>query len=124
VSRNGLHSRVCIAMNLLTIKMHGESWLRTNRLRYGAGVTLGSLSHNLTRLLQDLIGSILDTIGSSYDSPQPEKVREGMVCFGATLLHDSRLPLAFVEHPAERDPRNGQEDSCACYLQHAQAPDA
>ncbi|KAG2046554.1 hypothetical protein BDR06DRAFT_1025472 [Suillus hirtellus] len=27
---------------------------------------------------KDLIGSILDTIGSSYDSPQPEKVREGM----------------------------------------------
>lgn len=104
-----------------------DAWrklVKDQQTKVWAGVTLGSLSRNLTRLSQDLIGSVLDNIGSSHDSPQPERVREGMVCFEATLLHDSHLPLSFVEYPAERGPRNGQKDSCACYLQHAQAPDA
>jgi hypothetical protein len=45
-----------------------------------------SLSLKLTGVLQDLIQSILDTIGCSLDGQQPEHVRQGVVCFKMSLL--------------------------------------
>jgi hypothetical protein len=81
-----------------------------------------SVSLKLTGVLQDLIQSILDTIGCSPGGPQPEQVRQGMVCFQLLLLRLSRLPFP-LEYLAQRGARNGQEDRCSCDLQHAQTPD-
>lgn len=103
-----------------------DAWrklVEDQQLKVRAGATMESLSCKLTRLLQDLIQSILDTVGCSPDSLQPANVLEGMVRFEATLLHHSRSSSLFVEYPPERGPRNGEKDGRSCDLQHAQALD-
>jgi hypothetical protein len=103
-----------------------DAWsklVKDQQTKVRAGVTLMSLSWKLMGLLQDLIQSILDTIGCSPGGPQPEQVRQGMVCFEMTLLHLYCLPLPLLECRAQRGARNGQEDCCSCDLQYAQAPD-
>jgi hypothetical protein len=104
-----------------------DAWtklVKDQQTKVQTGAILASLPRELTDLLQDLIQSILNVIGYSPGSPQPEQVRQGMVCFYTTLLLLSRLHYHFVEYSPQRFARNGQEDSCSCDLQYAQAPDA
>ncbi|KAG2744137.1 hypothetical protein P692DRAFT_20122458 [Suillus brevipes Sb2] len=58
-----------------------DAWsklVKDQQTKARAGITLMSLSLKLTGVLQDLIQSILDTIGCSPDGQQPEHVRQGV----------------------------------------------
>jgi hypothetical protein len=76
-----------------------DAWsklVKDQQTKVRAGVTFLYLSLKLTGVLQDLIQSILDTInGCSPGGPQPEQVRQGVVCFKMSLLRLSRSPLPF-----------------------------